>query len=513
MKVLAIDQGTTSTRAFLGGAEGTGLRLLRQIRHRQNLPRPGHVEHDPAELLRNVADCATADVELVALANQGESCLAWDARDGRPISPVIVWQDQRTEPMLRTLRDAGAGPEVMARAGLPLDAYFSAAKLGWILRHSPEAGDLLRQGRLRLGTTDAFFRDHLTDRFETDIATASRTSLMNLETGAWDERLCALFGVPIQALPAITPTAGDLGWLPSGARLVASLVDQQAALFGHGCRQPGDAKVTFGTGAFVQALTDGLVRPIQPGPLPTVAWQLPDQPVCYALDGAVYTAAAAVDWARDLGLFQDFAEISDFAGPAAIDSGLIFLPALAGLACPHWDRQTRGAWFGLSLETGRQQMMQALIEGIALRVAENLRAIEAIQPLRRVSVDGGMARNDYLLRFLAGLTRRPLIRAAEVETTALGLVQMALHAEGIRQVADGDGLPAPVRPAPLPSARAQAATRMHRFALLRDGMTDLARQMTEDPDQQPGSIGNADPGAGGLQGPRQIGGGRAVDQD
>ncbi len=273
MKILAIDQGTTSTRALLY-QEGA-LTPVMQRAHRQILPAPGHVEHDPAELLASLNAALQTKGDLVALANQGESCLGWDARDCRPISPIIVWQDDRTAPDTARLAAAGAGPEVMARAGLPLDPYFSASKLGWIMRNCPEAAANARQGWLRLGTTDAFFRDRLTGRFQTDIATASRTSLMNIETGGWDASLCEIFGVPLAALPEITPTGGDLGRLPNGARLAVSIVDQQAALFGHGCHNPGTAKVTFGTGAFVQCVTEGLIRPEQPGPLPTVAWQLP----------------------------------------------------------------------------------------------------------------------------------------------------------------------------------------------------------------------------------------------
>jgi glycerol kinase len=201
--------------------------------HHQTYPAPGHVEQDGEELLANIKRCLdAAGADIVGLANQGESCLAWDARDGRPICPVISWQDDRTADVTEALARDGAGPLVMARAGLPLDPYFSASKLGWILRHIPRAADLARLGHLRLGTTDAFFRDRLTGRFETDIATASRTSLMNLATGEWDPDLCALFGVPMDCLPAIGPTSGDLGTFARRGRLHASIVDQQAALSG-----------------------------------------------------------------------------------------------------------------------------------------------------------------------------------------------------------------------------------------------------------------------------------------
>jgi glycerol kinase len=444
MKVAAIDQGTTSTRVLLAGTGG--LLPILSLPHSQAYPAPGHVEQDGEELLANILRCLdAARPDVVGLANQGESCLAWDARDGRPICPVISWQDDRTADVTAALARDGAGPFVMARAGLPLDPYFSASKLGWILRHVPGAAELARQGHLRLGTTDAFFRDRLTGRFETDIATASRTSLMHLETGAWDAELCALFQVPLDCLPQIGPTSGDLGLLPGGIRLAASIVDQQAALYGHGCRKPGDAKVTFGTGAFVQCLTGTLVRPERPGPLPTVAWQKAGEAVTYALDGGVYAAGSAVNWARELGLFQDFAEISNFANPAAIDRDIAFVPALAGLGCPHWNRAARGAWLGLGLGTTKSDMMQALLEGVALRTAEVFAAMNTLHAFDgAVSVDGGLSRNGYFLKFLSEVAGHDLFLSAEPELTAAGVAGMAAEALSTGQTRDrvGQSIPA-----------------------------------------------------------------------
>lgn len=432
MRIAAIDQGTTSTRALLLGPGGSLVPVL-SLPHGQSYPAPGHVEQDGDELLANILRCLEAAApDAVGLANQGESCLAWDARDGRPICPVISWQDDRTWDVTAALARDGAGPFVMGRAGLPLDPYFPASKLGWIMRHVPQAATLAAQGHLRLGTTDAFFRDRLTGRFETDVATASRTSLMNLETGTWDAGLCGLFGVPIDALPAIGPTSGNLGDLPGGARLAASIVDQQAALYGHRCHQPGAAKVTFGTGAFVQCLTGALIRPERPGPLPTVAWQKPDEPVVYALDGGVYAASAAVNWARNLGLFQDYAEISAFRARPAIDRGIVFVPALAGLGCPHWNRATRGAWLGLGLGDGKSDMMQALLEGVALRTAEVLAAMQSLRSFEGpISVDGGLSRNGYFVQFLSEVADHDLFLAGEAEQTALGLAAMAAESLGL----------------------------------------------------------------------------------
>lgn len=431
MRIAAIDQGTTSTRVLILRADGR-LEPILSLPHAQTYPAPGHVEQDGEELLANIRRCLDAAApDAIGLANQGESCLAWDGRDGRPISPVISWQDDRTADVTAALAREGAAPLVMARAGLPLDPYFSASKLGWIMHHVPKAAELAAQGNLRLGTTDAFFRDRLTGRFETDVATASRTSLMNLETGAWDAELCALFGVPIDCLPGIGPTSGDLGQLPGGARLVASIVDQQAALFGHGCHTPGAGKVTFGTGAFVQCLTGRLIRPERPGPLPTVAWQKAGEPITYALDGGVYAAASAVNWARGLGLFDDYAQISTFSNAPAIDRGIVFVPALAGLGCPHWDRAARGAWLGLSLGDGKSDMVQSLLEGVALRTAEVLAAMQALRPFDGpISVDGGLSRNGYFVQFLSEVSGHDLFLAEETEQTAMGLAWLAAESFG-----------------------------------------------------------------------------------
>ncbi|MCU0829008.1 MAG: FGGY family carbohydrate kinase [Tabrizicola sp.] len=472
-RIAAIDQGTTSTRALILGPDG--LTPVLSLPHAQKTPASGHVEQDAEELLGNILRCLHASgAPVVGLSNQGESCLAWDARTGQPISPVISWQDDRTADTTAALDRDGAAPMVMERAGLPLDPYFSASKLGWIVRHIPAAADLAARGHLRLGTTDAFFRDRLTGRFETDIATASRTSLLNLATGEWDADLCRLFGVPIEALPTITPTSGALGTLPGGARLAASIVDQQAALYGHGCRAPGQTKITFGTGAFAQSVTGALLRP-QTGVLPTIAWQRAGQPVTYALDGGVYAAASAVNWARELGLFTDYAQIAAFDG-AAIDRGLAFVPALVGLGAPHWNRATRGAWLGLDLAHGPRDLMQALLEGIALRAVEVLDAMAAAQPPDGpVSVDGGLSRNPYFTAFLAQTLGRDLFLSDEAELTAMGLAHMAAQATGLPVPGRRPGRIVPAGPdRPGPARLAQFATA--RQAIAAYGLPSTARR-------------------------------------
>ncbi len=431
MTVLAIDQGTTSTRAVEVGEDGAA-RVLAARTHRQHYPRPGWVEHDPLELLANVEACLDAGAsEVVGIDNQGESCLAWDAATGEPVSPVIVWQDERTADVTERLRIAGAEALTLERAGLPLDPYFSASKLGWIVAHVPEAAALARRGRLRLGTTDAWFRHRLTGRCETDPTTASRTSLMSLASCGWDADLCTLFGVPMEALPAIAPTTGELGQI-GRRRLTASVVDQQAALRGHGCAAPGEAKITFGTGAFVLAVAGTALPPAGGGPLATVAWAKAGERPTYALDGGVYAAGAAVNWARSLGLFRDWAEIAEFDEPA-IARGLAFVPALAGLACPHWDRRARGAWMGMGLDTTPRDLVQAVLEGVAFRTAEVVAAMEAVLPVAApVSVDGGMTRNPWFCRFLADVLGREILVSDEPETTAVGAAMLAAEGAGLR---------------------------------------------------------------------------------
>lgn len=434
MRTLAIDQGTTSTRALAVDADGQA-RIIHSVPHRQSYPAPGHVEHDPEELIGNLRACLEAAGKsgmsgAVGLANQGESCLAWNSETGQAIGPAIVWQDNRTSAALAGLR--GHADYVMQRAGLPLDAYFSASKLGWIMRNIPQAQELHAAGKLRLGTTDAFFRDRLTGRFETDPTTASRTSLMDLATCKWDPELCRIFGVPIDALPAICPTTGDLGAI-SGTRftLRASIVDQQAALYGHGCRRAGDTKITFGTGAFALSVAGPELKRTQGGPLPTVAWHRVGEAPTYALDGAVYAASSALNWARGLGLFAQFDDINSFCAEPAAARGLVFVPALSGLACPHWDRRAKGAWMGLGLETTSLDMVQAVLEGVAFRMADVIAAMDRQQPVSaRVSIDGGMSGNPYFGQFLSDVLGREIIVSQEPELTAMGAAMLAAQTMG-----------------------------------------------------------------------------------
>lgn len=442
--VVGIDQGTTSTKAFRLRQDGEFVPLC-SVEHRQFYPQAGWVEHDPLELLAAVEQCldASAGAAGIGLDNQGETVVAWHAETGVPLYRAIVWQDSRTRTHVEQLRHDGAEPLTRAKAGLPLDSYFAASKLRWLLDHAPDARRLARQGLLRLGTSDAFFLDRLCGVYATDITTASRTSLMNLATGTWDPELCRLFGVPINLLPPILPSVHPYGVVHGcGLPLMASIVDQQAALFGHGCHLPGDIKITFGTGAFALAVAGDKPPAGEGGMLPTVAWRIGAQ-TRYAIDGGVYNAASALNWVRGLGLFTDLRELDSFPGPTAIERGVAFVPALSGLACPYWDRSAAGLWLGMGLETTRKHMLQAVLEGIALRSAQALAAMDAQVPLAgSVSVDGGLSHNRYFCDFLARALGREIVIPSAPELTGLGCAQLAYVGSGLGPI---DGLP-PVAP-------------------------------------------------------------------
>ncbi len=434
--VIAIDQGTTGSKAYRLDTAGR-FDLLGSFEHRQIYPQAGWVEHDANELLDHLRRliALAGDAEALGIDNQGETVIAWDADSGEPIHNAIVWQDSRTQDEIERLKADGAEALTTARAGLPLDPYFSAGKLRWIIDHVPAAKSLLARGKLRLGTSDSFFLDRLAGVYATDVTTASRTSLMNLATGQWDPELCRLFGVPMEALAEIRPTVTDFG---SVGRLpvCANLVDQQAALFGHGCREGGQAKITFGTGAFALAVAHRDIAPdAVAGMNRTVAWQIGEAPMAYAIEGGIYNAASAVNWARGLGLFSEFAEINEFAGAPAIERGLAFVPALSGLAAPYWDRNAAGLWLGMGLETGRRDMLQAMLEGVAFLSAELIAAMDRATPLSgAISIDGGLSKNPYFCGFLAEALDRPVSVAGSADLTGLGTAQLALIGAGLATI-------------------------------------------------------------------------------
>lgn len=446
--VVGIDQNPCGTAAWRLEADGTFVRVFAQ-EHRQFYPQAGWVEHDALEILARMRSAldAAAGAAGVGLSNQGESVVAWNAETGVPLYNALVWHDTRTAGVIDRLREEGAETVLLQRAGLPLDAYNAAAKLRWFIDHVPEARALSRRGQLRLGTLDSFLLDRLCGTHATDVVTASRTGLMNLVTGAWDPELCRLFGVPRDCLPAIHPNVFAFGsHAPGATPVVASIADRQAALLGHGCHEPGRVALTFGAAAYGLTVSGG-PPPIPPGSglLPTVAWQL-GPALTYAVDAGVNNADSALNWARRLGLYATAAELDQFEGPSALSRGLVFVPALTGLAAPYWDRDAAGLWLGMGLETGPRDLLRSILEGIALRCAQALRAMaDAVTLADAVSIDGALARSRYFRGFLADALNSTVVAPEQPALVAFGAARLAWLGAGLGTL---DALP-PQKPAPV----------------------------------------------------------------
>jgi glycerol kinase len=438
--ILAVDQGTTGTRACVVDGDG---QVLGQsyLAHGQHHPRPGWVEHDPDEIWRNlerVVDDArvlagSPKLDGIALANQGETVLAWDRRDGRPIHRAIVWQDGRTQAFVDDLaRDRALAAEVHRMTGLRLDPYFSAPKLRWILDHVPEARALATEGHLALGTLDAWLHFKLGGSYVTDASTAARTMLYDLESGVWSPSLCQRLGLHPSLLPAIVSSAGALGRTADGVPIVAALVDQPAAMIGHGCLEAGRIKATYGTGCFVYLNTGSERRDSHHGLLTTLAWER-DGEKTFAFDGGILAAGSVVTWLRDqLGLIERAADIDALADEAR-PADVVCVPALAGLGAPHWNRRARAAWLGMDLSTGRAELVHAALEGIACRVAEVVDSMQtesglAVSSLR---VDGGLTGSQALMQLQADLLGVPVEVSGEAEATVMGAAWLGLRAAGV----------------------------------------------------------------------------------
>ncbi len=441
--LLAIDQGTTSTRAVVYDAR------LRPVAQAQaevlpTYPREGWVEHDPAALIGSVGPLVTralADARLgaerlaaIGLTNQRETTIVWNRETGQSIGPAIVWQDRRTAPFCERHRDRRAW--IADRTGLILDPYFSATKIAWLLDQTPGARRRAEAGDLAAGTVDSLLIWHLTGgkRHVTDATNASRTLLMDLRTLRWADNLCAFFDVPAAVLPEILPSACEFGrtlgldYLPDSLPITGAAGDQQASLVGQGCLQAGQAKCTYGTGAFLLAHTGSTPVPSTRGLVTTLAATLDGGPPQYALEGSVFVAGAAVQWFRDglkaVGAAPEIDRMSLDADPG---SGVLFVPALTGLGAPHWEPSARGTIFGLTRATSLADLARATLEGVAFQVADLIDAMNADlpQPLADLRVDGGMARSDPFLQFQADLLGLPLFRSPEPESTALGAALLA----------------------------------------------------------------------------------------
>jgi glycerol kinase len=437
-RLVGIDEGTSAVKAVLYDSD---LRPLSEARREKRLsyPQAGWVEQDPTEVLDAVVAAVgelLADVSdpVVAcgLDHQGESVLAWEADTGRPLTPIVTWQDKRSQEVLDRLERSGDGEEVRRLSRMPLDPYFSAGKLAWLLDHDRGVQRALETGTLRMGTVDSFLCDRLGAGFATDPSTASRTQL-----GAprWDPALLELFGVPAGVLPAIADTVGELGVLrheswPRELPLRARCVDQQAALAGAGCVRPGLVKATYGTGVFVLAHA-GSERPSPGGGLlPTVAWSV-NGSVEWAIDGGVFTAGALLDWlSRDLGLADDAAALAGLAATVDDTGGVKVLPALAGVGAPWWKPGARAVIAGLSAGARAGHIARAALEGIAWRVADIIAVVQESVGVQVLRVDGGLTRDPTLLQFQADAAGVTVQRGA-VDATAAGAAALAAVGAGV----------------------------------------------------------------------------------
>lgn len=452
--VLAIDQGTTGSTVALMDARGK-LRASVNYEFPQMYPKPGWVEHRPADIWASVGKairaifrkgiCKPSEIVAIGITNQRETSLLWDNRSGEPLNNAIVWQCRRTTDFCEALRSAGHEKTVKRKSGLVLDPYFSASKYRWLLKNTTGISRALKSGRVAAGTVDSFLIWKLTggEAHVTDVSNASRTSLMNLKTGKWDQQLLDLFEVPRAILPRIVPSSGILGrtlgvpGLPDGIPIAGVAGDQQAALFGQACFGVGDAKCTFGTGSFILMNTGDQPLQSNAGLLTTVAWQLGEKgKTVYALEGGAFVCGAAVQWLRDgLQMIKTSPAIEALAEQVEDHGGVEFVPALTGLGAPHWAPEARGTLTGVTRGTERGHIARATLDAMALQNADILRAMESdlgkrMKPLR---VDGGAAANSLLMQIQADVLGRRLIRPQVIETTVAGACYLAGLGVGLWQ--------------------------------------------------------------------------------
>jgi glycerol kinase len=447
--VVALDQGTTSSRAIVFDRQG-GVVASQAHEFSQNFPQPGWVEHDPEEIwrtqlraLRGALDAAgigAAEVAALGITNQRETTVVWDRRSGDPIYNAIVWQSRQTAPLCQELVDRGLEPLFRERTGLVVDAYFSATKIRWILDHVPGARERARRAELAFGTIDTWLIHRLTGGalHVTEYSNASRTLLYDIHQLRWDPELLQALEIPGSLLPEVRDSSGAFGVtapgvLPTGSAAIRGVAgDQQAALFGQACFEPGSIKNTYGTGCFALMNTGRQPRRSDSGLLTTIAWGLGGE-VSYALEGSVFVAGAAIQWLRDqLGLLRSAAESEELARSVQDTGGVYLVPAFAGLGAPYWDSAARGALIGLTRGTGRAHVVRAALESIAYQTVDVLRCFERDAGLRAeaLQVDGGAAANDFLMQFQADIAGIPVRRPRVLETTALGAAYLAGLAAG-----------------------------------------------------------------------------------
>ncbi len=452
--VLALDQGTTSSRSILFDRRGQPFAIA-QREFTQRFPQPGWVEHDADEIWETqqatIADvlaearATPADLAAIGITNQRETTVLWDRRSGRPVAPAIVWQDRRTAAQCDALRADGHEADVARRTGLTLDPYFSGTKLAWLLEHVPDGRRRAERGELAFGTIDSWLVWQLTGggAHLTDVTNASRTLLLDLATARWSAPMLALLGIPAACLPEVVPSslpAADAPHALLGGQAVpitGIAGDQQAALFGQACFTPGMAKNTYGTGCFMLMNTGAEALASRHRLLSTIAWECGGRH--YALEGSVFVAGAVVQWLRDgLGLIKRSSDVAALAASVPDAGGVYLVPAFTGLGSPHWDPYARGTIVGLTRGTGAAHLARAALESIAFQSADVLDAMQAdaARPLVELRVDGGATANDLLMQFQADLLGVPVVRPEVTETTALGAAYLAGLGAGYWRSAD-----------------------------------------------------------------------------
>lgn len=457
--VLALDQGTTSSRAILFDRRGRVVQIARK-ELTQHYPQPGWVEHNPMEIwgaqsgvAREVLESAGIrphQVAAIGITNQRETTIVWDRHTGKPVYPAIVWQDRRTAGLCDALKADGWEAAIREKTGLVIDAYFSGTKLKWILDHVEGARERAKRGDLLFGTVDTWLIWNLTRGrvHATDYTNASRTMLFNIHTLAWDEDLLKEWDIPLAMLPEVRPSVGDFGVTDQGtfggALIPISGVagDQHAALFGQGCFESGMAKNTYGTGCFMLMNTGEKPVRSKSGLLTTIAWGM-DGSVSYALEDSIFIAGAAIQWLRDgLRMIETAADSEYYAGKVADTDGMYVVPAFAGLGAPYWDMYARGAIFGLTLGTGKNHLIRATLQSLAYQTSDVLGAMERDSGIRlqNLRVDGGAAANNLLMQFQADILGVDVVRPAMTETTALGAALMAGRSSGFWTMEEIRGL-------------------------------------------------------------------------
>ena len=451
--VLALDQGTTSSRAVLCDANGE-LRTVAQYPLRQIYPRPGWVEHDPMDILDTIlhamaeafekSKLSPTDIAAIGITNQRETTILWDRKTGQPVCNAIVWQCRRTADLCERLKAQGLGDLIYQRTGLLIDPYFSGTKLRWMLDQSPDLRRRAQAGELLCGTVDSWLIWNLTGRQVhcTDYSNASRTMLFDIDRLCWDEDICKALGIPMSMLPQPVPSSQVYGTMAkglpglkalAGIPICGSAGDQQAALFGQGCFREGMAKNTYGTGCFTLMNTGSHSIRCDSGLLTSVAWSIGGK-VTYALEGSAFNAGSAIQWLRDqCGVIATSHDVDILAESIPNNGGVYFVPAFTGLGAPYWDSYARGSFFGLTRGSGKAELSRAVLEGIAFEVADLVQTMNEAAPvsISELRVDGGACVSDFMMQFQADLLRLPVNRPENVESTALGAAFLAGLAAGV----------------------------------------------------------------------------------